>query len=406
MMVSVHSEIGRLRRVICHAPGPELEVVTPGNRSDYLFDDILDLEIARREHSRFKAIVSRFAMVHEITDLLEDVLRMPDARDYLVENSGGAIRTRAGNASPEEIARLFVEGEESSGGTLARLVNESGYALPPLPNLFFTRDSAAVIGDRVMVAAMKHEVRWSEEILAWTLFRAHPELANAGILFDGAHERRLNVRLEGGDVHVLRPDLLAVGMSERTSAAGIDALTEEVFRTTGITDVLVVLMPSHRAAIHLDMIFTMLDRELCCVYPPSFIGPTRLPVLWVREGRDGVREVGSLFAGLEEVGMPLAPIPCGGERRTMQDREQWASGCNFFAVGPGQVLAYDRNEHTLHALERHGGFRVVSGSDLVQSDSVVRQDERFVVTFEGSELVRGGGGPRCMTLPIDREPLA
>jgi len=402
-MIGVHTEIGRLKAVVCHTPGPELAVVTPGNRSDYLFDDILDVELARREHGRFTAILSRFATVHEVGDLLVDVLRVPEAREYLVEHSGGAIQARAADAEPEEIARLFVQGEETSGGLLAGLVNEAGYTLPPLPNLFFTRDSAAVIGERVMVASMKHEVRWSEEILAWTLFRTHPELANGGILFDGAHERRLNVRLEGGDVHVLRRDLLAVGMSERTTAAGIDALAEEVFRWTEITDIVVVLIPAHRAAIHLDMIFTMLDRDLCCVFPPYFIGPTRLPVLRVRKGASGVQEASSLFAALDDLGLPLTPLSCGGQRRTMQEREQWASGCNFFAVGPGQVLAYDRNEHTLRALEEQGGFTVVQSEDFLSGKVEVGVDEKFVIGFEGSELVRGGGGPRCMTLPILRQ---
>ncbi|NNK48086.1 MAG: hypothetical protein HKP01_04370 [Gemmatimonadetes bacterium] len=402
-MIAVHSEIGRLRSVVCHTPGPELAVVTPSNRADYLFDDILDLQFARREHARFTAILARFAKVYELADLLADVLREPEAREYLFANADGAIGSRAAGAAPDEIARLFIEGEVSSGGALAALVNEAGYTLPPLPNLFFTRDSAAVIGDRVMVASMKHEVRWSEEILAWTLYRAHPDLRNAGILFDGAHERRLNVRVEGGDVHVLRHDLLAVGMSERTTAAGIDALAEEVFRMTEITDLIVVLLPAHRAAIHLDMVFTMLDRDLCCVFPPYFMGPTRLPVLRIRKGSAGVQEASSLFRALEDLGLPLTPLPCGGERRTMQEREQWASGCNFFAVGPGQVLAYDRNEHTLQALEEEGGFKVVRGVDFLTGDVELGMDERFVIGFEGSELVRGGGGPRCMTMPILRE---
>jgi len=402
-MIRIDSEIGRLRAVICHTPGPELAVVTPANRADYLFDDILDLEFARREHERFTAILSRFCTVYELADLLADVLQSEEARDHVFEQSDGAIGSRAKGADPREIARLFIEGEVSSGGILAGLVNEAGYTLPPLPNLFFTRDSAAVVGDRVVVASMKHEVRWSEEILAWTLFRMHPELANAGILFDGAHERRLNVRVEGGDVHVLRHDLLAVGMSERTTAAGIDALAEEVFDRTGITDIVVVLLPAHRAAIHLDMIFTVLDRELCCVFPPYFMGPTRLPVLHVRKGSTGVHEAASLFSLLGDLGMPLAPISCGGGRRTDQEREQWASGCNFFAVGPGQVLAYDRNEHTLEALRGEGGFRVIRGADFLAGEVDPGADERFVIGFEGSELVRGGGGPRCMTMPILRD---
>lgn len=399
--VGVTSEIGVLEAVLCHRPGPELGVVTPANQDDYLFDDLLDLERARQEHARFTAVLERFTRVLEVGDLLEEVLEIPDARASLLAKSDPALRERAEDVPAAELARLFVEGEEGRGGALAALVNEAGYTLPPLPNLFYIRDCAAVVADRVLISAMRHEVRWTEEVIMQTLFSFHPELTNGGILYDGTDERRMNTSVEGGDLHVLREDLLLVGLSERTSAAGIDTISEHLMAETDVRDVLVVALPSHRTSIHLDMIFTMVDRDLCCVYPPYFLGPGRRPVLHLT--RDGeLRERADLFSALEELGLPLEPIRCGGERRTVQDREQWGSGCNLFAVAPGRLVAYDRNEHTLEALEREGGLRVVPAVDFLTGDAPVAEDERVVVAVEGTELVRGGGGPRCMTLPVAR----
>lgn len=403
--ISVTSEVGRLRSVVCHAPGPELATVTPGNRADYLFDDILDLELARREHDVFTAILSRFATVLEVGDLLRQAVSDEDARDVLLRGAGEAIRERAAGATADEVVSLFVQGEEHSGGPLARMVNESGYSLPPLPNLFFTRDSAAVVGQKVVIASMRHDVRWTEELLSSVLFRYHPALENDGILYDGAAERRLNVHLEGGDIHVLRRDLVLVGLSERTSAAGIDLLAQRLFASGEVRDVVVVLLPSYRAAIHLDMVWTALDRELCCVYPPFFIGPTRRPVVHLSRGAHEVREADDLFVLLRELDAPMTPVFCGGERRNMQEREQWGSGCNFVAVAPGQVLAYGRNDHTLRALEQAAGFRVLEATEFLAGSELPEEDERVAIAFDGSELVRGGGGPRCMTMPIRRDEV-
>ncbi len=408
--VRVTSEIGRLRRVICHEPGPELEVVTPDNRADYLFDDLLDREQAAYEHRRFTTILERFARVEEVSDLLRHVLAVPEAREFMVRHAEEPFREWAVGAETDDLARLFVEGKRADAPrgeeSLAELVNEAGYLLPPLPNLFFTRDCAAVIGERVVIAAMAHEVRWTEELIMRGLFDFHPLLVNAGLLYDGTEERRMNTSIEGGDIHVLRRDLLLLGLSERTTAAGIDALARRLFQATEIEDLLVVLLPPHRTSIHLDMVFTMIDRGLCCVFPPYFIGPTRLPVMHVSRAREEVREMPNLFTALATVGLPLEPIYCGGERRTMQEREQWGSGCNMVAVAPGQLIAYDRNDHTLRALEREGGFRIVEAVDFLTGDTYLEDDDRFVITVEGSELVRGGGGPRCMTLPVLREELA
>ena len=265
-------------------------------------------------------------------------------------------------------------------------------------------DIGMVLGRHAIVGSMRHGVRWTEELLVKVLFAYHPLLGNEGLLYDGSEERRNNFTLEGGDLHLLRPDLLLVGFSERTSAAAIDRLSEVVFARTGITDLLVVVMPKEPTAIHLDMLFTQVDRELCVVYPPYFLGPERLAVLHLQKGREGVREMPDFFTALKEVGLPLAPVFAGGTRRSVQDREQWTSGCNFVALKPGMVVSYRRNEGTIEAL-RQAGFRVVSSVDFVAFDDWLDTKHRTVITIEGDELVRGGGGPRCMTLPLRRAAL-
>jgi arginine deiminase len=407
MPVHVTSEIGALRTVLVHSPGNELLAVTPSTRADFLYDDIVDADLAKREHRRFVQVLERFCEVLHVRDLLTDVLEDPEVRELIIRETLDVVpleplASELRGLPPAAVVTLLIEGKEEEPGPLSRTLNESSYSLPPLPNLFFTRDAAMAINQNMMIGSMRFHARWTEELIMKAIFTSHPKLGNKGIVYDGSVERRLNHTLEGGDVHPLREDVLLIGFSERSSPAGIDSLATILFDQTQVTNLIVVVMPQEATAIHLDMIFTHVDRELCVIYPPHFVGPYRLPILLWQKGDSHMKQQPDLFAALKQCGLPMEPILCGGSKRIVQDREQWASGCNNTTLRPGVVTSYARNETTLRELEK-AGFKMIGASDFLSNNAAIPANQRAVITFEGGELVRGGGGPHCMTCPITRD---
>lgn len=411
--IAIDSEIGRLRRVLVHRPGREIENMTPAMAAEVLYDDILNLPLALEEHRQLTGVLRRVATVYELCDLLAEVLVEDTVRAELID---ALCRLYHCEELSEELKQLpadvlgqqLVEGTPMRKDTLEKFLSPLRHALPPLPNAFFTRDAVMCANDRVVIGSMASRVRTAEALLLRTIFRHHPDLSGGGFYFDGTAENGVaNLTLEGGDLLMLREDLALIGYSERTSAAGIDMLMSAMAREGRVRDVVVLELPKTRATIHLDMIFTMVDRDTCVIYPPLIVGARKCRAFHVHfdGGRvQRIREHDGLLEALKERGLELKPVYCGGEDPFRQEREQWHSGANFFTLSPGQVIGYAHNTTTLEEMNK-AGFDIVTASDVITGKVDLEKDKRIAVAMEGAELSRGGGGCRCMTMPIQRDPV-
>jgi len=421
-VLHVTSEIGHLRRVLLHDPGDEIDRMVPAMMEELLFDDILFGDAARDEHARLRRVL-QFVGVElcEARDLLVETLEEPDARAWLVDvvlgEESPALLERLRAASAERLADVL------TAGLRARAADEEDearrlYAVPPLPNWCFQRDPQIVIGDGVAFAAMATPARHREALLARAIFRFHPGLRGAPVLCDplepehGSHSLFVDVErphLEGGDVLVLSPELVAVGQSARTNRAAVQRLARSLARREGSPRWLLwVEVPPRRAFMHLDTLITPVDRDACLVFAPAILpaGGRAVPVheidLHDRELRATPR--GDLLSALAARGVDMKPIPCGGDDLVSQQREQWTDGANALALGPGVITLYDRNVATAEALDREG-FRVVDADDLLLGREEVDLDagRRLCILVPSHELSRARGGPHCLTHPLVRD---
>ncbi len=409
----IESEIGRLRRVVIHTPGGEIESMSPRAASEVLYHDIIPLSVVSAEHAVLKQFLSLVARVDEATDLLTAALADTDQRELLVRaicrEAPAARRVlELRDQRPEQLAAMLVTGLGSRRESLCDLLYGPEHDVPPLANLYFMRDSSFVVRDRVVIGAMAHRVRTGEALLVRAIFGASA-VANGGMLYDGCEEAGLqaDVRIEGGDVLVLRRDLLAVGVSERTSAAAIDVLARRFVAAYGEPlSFVVVLLPHDRSTIHLDMIFTHVDPHTALVYEPLVTGPRRLEVYRMRVAPGAAtrfEKCDGLIPALIAEGLELRTIACGGPDPVVREREQWLSAANVFAFAPGKVLGYDCNAATMEAFSQ-AGYAVHPAGDFIDGSRSVDEYERLFVGMPGVNLARGGGGPRCMTLPVARDP--
>ncbi len=417
---NVSSELGRLREIAIHTPGPELDLMTPDNieawhtqpdgtvapNPDYLlFDDLVLLRRLRAEHDQIAAVLRATCgepQTHQIRDLLRTVLYDEDAREQLVDAVidleqtvwnhavDAADRTLMLELDPHTLLEILIGGTKN-GRRILRW---------PLPNTMFTRDLGAIVGHSALLTFARTPARAREMLLSRAIFRFHPR-------FDGI--RTLDIRdtvaapaLEGGDVLVVSKDQVLIGVGERTTEESALAAAR-LLLSHEVQCVYLVQLSVARSTMHLDTVFTLIDHDRCLAYAPLILEPGKATVKSIDATGTLVPRRGTLLEVLAEDGLPLDPIPCGGDDPVQQAREQWSDGANAFALAPGRFMLYGRNEQTLRRLNTEG-YEVLTSEDYCRNAALLLSQERkTVVAIDGSELSRGRGGPRCLTMPLRRD---
>ena len=413
--INVSSEIGRLDAVLLHPPGAEVENMTPRNVQRALYSDILNLSIAREEYRQLQGVLSKVADVYIMDDLLAKVLDNPESRTGLlqricVSEDATDYYGLLLDMPSRTLAKVLIEGLPARIDTLTAFLKNEYYALYPLYNFYFTRDAAVTIGGSALVCRMANKVRMRESYIMDAIYRSSGVFDCKVVDANDFQPQNSPIMMEGGDIIVAREDILLLGNGCRTSSQGIDFMIERFRREhdKGRYHVIVQQLPSEpESFIHLDMVFTFLDRDKCMIFEPLILGDNQYQTVHITISDGKVSKITSapdILTVLRRLGMDLEPVVCGGPDEWDQEREQWHSGANCFAFAPGKVITYARNIHTLEELDR-AGFSVVSADDVISGKVHVDGDGQYAVTVAGSELPRGGGGARCMTMPLSRREV-
>ncbi len=413
MKISINSEIGELEGVILHTPGNEIENMTPQNAERALYSDILNLQVASKEYEQFSGVLKKVTKTFEVKELLEKVLENPTIKHLLTDRIVGNdklsdFRSVIADKSAKELCKLFIEGFPKRKDTLTNYLSDEYFLLNPLHNFFFTRDASSAFFDRVLINRMANQVRKREAVIMEAIFDNHPYFITKTLNPDNSRFFEENITMEGGDILVLRKDILLIGIGSRTSSQAVDYIAKKLESRESVKHIIVQQLPhSPESFIHLDMIFTLLNNDECMIFEPVIMKAAKYATLHltIESGRiKSICEEENIIEALKKLKMPLKPILCGGKIPQNQEREQWHSGANFFAFAPGKIIGYARNNHTIEALNKNG-YSVLKAKDVISGKEDVSKYKKAVVTIHGAELSRGGGGARCMTMPVRRKEV-
>jgi arginine deiminase len=406
--VGVNSEYEALNTLLIHKPGPEVENMTPATAERALYSDILNLPIAQDEFAEFKSVLQKVTQVIEVRELMLEVIGKSTAKTELIEcfqeYSGiVGIDKELESLSDEEFTRQVIEGVPLPQVSLANFLHQDKYAINPLHNIFFMRDASFCIGNTIYISSMARSVRKPESLILDIIY-SHCIDKDSEVCFINENKDD-RITIEGGDVLVVSDEVLIIGIGARTTPEAVDLLVKKVSEKQPLKHVLVQELPrTPESFIHIDMVFTLLSESECMVYKPVLKDDNSFRTIKMDvDGGDIKRiyTINNLVDGLNSCGFDYKPIFCGGGDKLLQEREQWHSGANFFAFDSGKIIGYARNSHTSEALIR-SGYEILQARDVIDSKVSVRDFKKCLITVDGSELARGGGGPRCMTMPVYR----